>query len=271
MAKRNQKAKKPRSKCPKKYISHQEADTDTPETHVPIQKSKRIINSKLLDDIKLCAEVTTVSQEDDNNEKRPIQQQTIELSIELNCADMSRETVHRLEIKSCSYCNNFRLDRPFMWSGRTQENVCKQRYGCTRKRGIKISVKFLHQRSQLSSMTKKSMTNNNKKKGTDKISVTKLNRKYGQWCRYDQAKQVTKKLTDKLKKCEEKIDKVSKQCVIYKELLKSVVEKREINEIEKLKSAQEDTVKKLKHRQYYLKKIHDDLIENMSGGVLTFF
>ena len=71
--------------------------------------------------------------------------------------------------------------------------------------------------------------------------------------------------------CEEKIDKVSKQCVNYKELLKSVVEKREINEIEKLKSAQEDTVKKLKHRQYYLKKMHDDLIENMSGGVLTFF
>ena len=78
-------------------------------------------------------------------------------------------------------------------------------------------------------------------------------------------------MTDKLKKCEEKIDKVSKQCVMYKELLKSVVEKRAINEIEKLKSAQEDTVKKLKHRQYYLKKKHDDLIKNMSGGVLTFF
>ena len=95
MAKRNQKATKPCSKRPKKYISHQEADTDTPETHVPIQKSKRIINSKLLDGITLCAEVTTVSQEDDRNEKRPIWQQTIEIPIELNCADMSRETVAR--------------------------------------------------------------------------------------------------------------------------------------------------------------------------------
>ena len=133
MAKRNQKATKPRSQRPKKHISHQEADMDTSETHVPIQKSKRIINSKL-DSIKLCAEVTTVSQEDVNNEKRPIRQQIIELPIELNCADMSRETVHRLEIKSCSNCDNFRLDQPFMRSGSTQENVCKQRYGCTRKR-----------------------------------------------------------------------------------------------------------------------------------------
>ena len=84
MAKRNQKATKPCSKRLKKHISHQEADTDTPETHVPIRKSKRIINSKLLDGIKLCAEITTVSQEDDSNEKRLIWKQTIEPPIELN-------------------------------------------------------------------------------------------------------------------------------------------------------------------------------------------
>ena len=151
MTKQNQTATKPCSKRPKKHISHQEADTDTPKTHVPIQKSKRIINSKL-DGIKLCAEVTTVSQEDVNNGKRPIWQQTIELPIELNCADMSRETAHRLEIKSCSNCNNFCLDQPFMRSGSTQENVCKQGYGCTHKREIKNYVKFLHH-SESSSTT----------------------------------------------------------------------------------------------------------------------
>ena len=74
-----------------------------------------------------------------------------------------------------------------------------------------------------------------------------------------------------MKKCEEKIDKICKQCVTCKELLKYVVEKIANNEIDKLKYVQEDTVKKLKCRQYYLKKKYDDLMEKTSGGDLTFF
>ena len=191
MAKQNWKATKPCCKRPKKHVSKQEAKMNLPQTDdIPIWKSNRIIKYPL-DGLKLCAEVTTVAQDD--NEKRPIRQQTIELPIELKCAHISRETVNRLKIKSCSNCDNFYLDRPFMRSESTQDTVCKQRYGCTREKAIQVSVKFLHHNYASTENTFHMAKNINKKKDTEKISVTKVNRKYGQWRWYDQANKLTKK------------------------------------------------------------------------------
>ena len=47
-------------------------------------------------------------------------------------------------IKFCYHCDNFRLDVPFMAAGRTQDNVCKNQYQCTRSKGITVAVNLSH-------------------------------------------------------------------------------------------------------------------------------
>ena len=73
MAKQNWKATKPCCKRPKKHVSKKQEKTNLPQTDdIPIQKSNSITSQ--LDGLKLCAEVTTVAQDDNERYQFSIKQ-----------------------------------------------------------------------------------------------------------------------------------------------------------------------------------------------------
>ena len=117
---------------------------------VPVRKSKRITASLLsLKKINvgsapdLCQEIVN----DDEPRPRPVRLKQIDLPTFLHCADLKRETMKRLGLKSCFCCDNFRTDRVFMSPGTTADLNLKK-YGCRRQNELKVSVKYSRHHNQ---------------------------------------------------------------------------------------------------------------------------
>ena len=70
--------------------------------------------------------------------------QIIKLPTELYCADISRDLNHRLGLKSCYCCDNFRSDRIFLPPDTKQETASIKKYQCKRTQNnlIKVSVSY---------------------------------------------------------------------------------------------------------------------------------
>ena len=112
----------------------------------PLQKSSRIFEAQK-EKLKPPPRSSILCQEIKEVGKQRLQsgRQRIDIiPIPLRCADLSKESLMRLGIKSCFCCDNFRTDCALKPQLVRQDDASYQKYGCQRHVPIQVNVKYSH-------------------------------------------------------------------------------------------------------------------------------
>ena len=130
---------------------------------------------------------------------------------------------------------------------------------------ISVSIKFSHRCPTM--LAKEDITYVASPSRDDETNPSSMKRKAAQFKRYarDESNLVD---AGKIKNA---MKEMNKKCMKYKASIEHVVNIRADAKIDNLISTQEETVKKLKRKQYYLQKKNNDLMKELNANNLSFF